>query len=200
MQTKVIEYKIVCDLNILHDYYLIDSKYQSFFTRSDGEKHSLLQAKLRRRQYDISRDLDLLINKEALKMIKDYRLRLIPNPLGFMLAMEVKTEHQADGSTRYLPVINLPDDTVLNLGLRIANPLFGNFTNIALQQADDNIYSFTNQGPHHENTLSRPIPVFNSGQFYRMGDLARFGGIVRQAVEDNNADPTNWEPEQVMDM
>ncbi|NUQ23509.1 MAG: hypothetical protein HUU34_06130 [Saprospiraceae bacterium] len=194
METRVIEYKTVCEVHILHDYYLIDNEYQSYFALSNLQQQAWLSRKLQLGQYDISRNIGLLINRDAAKQLADFRLKILPNPLGFKLAMEVNSQQQPDGSVRYRPVIQIPDGTALTIGLQTINPLFANFTNIALRPSDNQIYFFTNDGAHHERSLSRPIPAFAPGQSYNMGDLSTLGAQVRQATEDNSGDLSKWEP------
>ena len=193
MATKTIEYKVICEVNVLHDYYLIDRAYRSYFSLNDSDLKQLLDGKLRRGLYDLRRDLEWLINREAAQILKNFRMRLLPNPLGFKLAIEVKSENQINGSRRFRPVISIPEDAELNIGIQITNPLFVNFTNIALRPSDNKIYSFTNNGPHDGRSLSRPVSTFDTRQSYRMGDLVLLDGQVTQAIEDHNGDTSKWE-------
>lgn len=194
MDTRTTEYKVLCEVHFLHDYYLIDSSYKSFFAQNKEQQQLLLNRKLQAGKYDMSRNFELLLNKEAMELIKNHKMRLMPSPLGFSIAMEVKSEPQADGSIRYRPAISFTENAELYLGMNIVNPLFSNITSVELHQTDKYIYSFSNTGNHSENTLSKPIPNLDTNQFYRIGDLAQFGGTIQQALEDNQGDFTKWIP------
>ncbi|WP_353480342.1 hypothetical protein [Haliscomenobacter sp.] len=194
MQTRTIEYKIVCEIHILHDYYLIDSAGASFFAKNKEQQQSLLNRKLQAGKYDVSKLFELQIDKETIETIKNLKLRLIPTSLGFNLAMEVKSEPQSDGSVRYRPAIPPAKNATLTIGLKAINRLFGNITSVALNQKDNKIYAFSNVGNRSDNVLSVPVSAFDSTQSYQMGDLALIGGKIQQALENIKGDRTKWTP------
>src|SRR5690554_3018913 len=144
-----IEYKILYEVRFLHDYYLLDNLGNSFFGLSPDNQQLLLQKKLRAKRFDINNDLNIFFGPKEQDTIKNFRLKLIKTPLGFYIAMEVKSEVGEGGIIRYRPVIPLSkeDDNVLTFGLGIANPRFGAMNNIRLNN-NNLIYYFSNQGEH----------------------------------------------------
>lgn len=188
----IVEYKILFELRILHDYYLINRKGDSVFPmeRKDWEG---LQKKLRFGHYDISKDIDFILSREEHKKFQNYRLKMVRTPLGFYVGIEVKTETHDNGDRRYRPFIKPHEDAVLVFGLKPLNSLFGNITNISLSRNDNKIYHFSNRGKRVENTLSSPVPAITDGQFYQMGDLGTAeDGSIRLALEDNTGDNSKW--------
>lgn len=188
----VIEFKTVCEIRIIHDYYLIDSSHRSFFDRSPEDQAIVLNRKLQAVQYDIRNDLQFIVSKQDAEKMRNFRIRLLETPLGFNLAIQVKAVAQG-GETRYRPAVPLPDDFGLNLAIAVNNPRFGNITNVRLNEPDNLIYQFSNNGQREPGTLSRPIPRFDGTRAYSMGDLVRLDGVSQEALEDNIGDRTKWQ-------
>ncbi len=190
-----IEYKILFEVRIFHDYYMIDKSEKSFYGLSADEQKALLQKKLRNQSYDIHRNLHIILSPSDRSTFKNLRLRFTKSPLGFYIAMEVKSEASEDGAVRYRPAIRLNSnkDTVLNFGLDVADPLFFNISNIRLNRDSGLIYYFSNRGTHTGNSLSKPIELLQQGQEYRMGDLALVGDTVHEALEDNDGNEEKWQ-------
>jgi hypothetical protein len=191
-----IEYKILFELRIVHDYYLIDNSGGSAFALPTTDREHLLQAKVRAGQYDQRRDFDFLLNREDLKKLRDYRIRFIKTPMGFFAAMEVESEEDGSGNRRYRPFIPPPPDAYLAFAIDAINPLIGNITALHLGDPDGLIYYFSNAGAHNDNALASPVSsLINDGsQAYLMGELAEEAGATLQALEDNDgSNPAQWE-------
>lgn len=192
MQTRTIEYKILCEVHILHDYFLMDNHNNSFFAKDVAQQQLLLGRKVQKGSYDISRWLELLLDKSNREALNNYKLRLMPTALGFAVAMEVKSELQSDGTIRYRPVIVPKEDFTLSIGLNPLNRLFANVSNISLEARDQKIYQFSNVNRSAENTLSATIPAYRPNQMYQMGDLALLNGKIQQALEPIQGNTTQW--------
>lgn len=192
-----IEYKILFELRIVHDYYLIDNSGGSVFALPTIEREDLLQARLRVGRYDLRGDFDFFLNREDLKKLRDYRIKFVKTPMGFFAAMEVESEEDGNGNRRYRPFIPPPPDAYLAFGLNAVNPFIGNITELHLGDADGLIYYFSNTGTHDDNALASPVPllVTDGSRNYLMGELAQDpGGDILQALEDNDgSNPAQWE-------
>ena len=189
-----IEYKIICEVVILHDYYLISSNYTSFFALNPSQQQVLLNRKLRSEQYDVNRDLNLIISMQDQALLRSYRFIVLPNPLGFQLAIEVKSEKDPSGAILYKPAVPLPEDFSVRIGLDQINPIFDNITNLELSSLRKSVYAFSNEENRIAGTLSRPVTPYDPGRSYKMGELAMIGGNVQQVTEDNTGDLSKWEP------
>jgi hypothetical protein len=195
-----VDYKILFEVRILHDYYLFgpdpfeEGVSRSYFAMNAAAQQARLQALLRRGRYDIGKDLDFLLGSREQWTFSDLRLRMIKSPTGFFIGMEVESTVQNGGAARFRPAIRPLDDATLTFGVAFSNPSFGAISNLRLDRDTQNIYYFTNQGIHDGISLSKPIGRLIGGQQYRMGDLAMVGRDSRQAIADNAGDPSFWEP------
>lgn len=196
-----VDYKILFEVRVLHDYYLYgldplekDGTEKSFFAMNAAAQVARLQAMLRSGRYDIRKDLDFLVGSVERNTFRDLRLKMIKTATGFYLGMEVKSSASNGGPVRFSPVISPSDNTTLTFGVAFSNPSFGAISNLRLDKDSRDIYHFTNTGNHDGMSLSNPIGTLTSGQQYRMGDLALVGGTLRQAVADNDGDAAFWAP------
>jgi hypothetical protein len=201
-----VDYKILFEVRILHDYYLFgpdplekkaggkDKIEKSFFAMNTAAQAARLQELLRGGRYDIRQDLDFVIGSNEITTFSDLRLKMTKTATGFYVGMEVKSILSNGGSVRFRPAISPPDDTTLTFGIALSNPSFGAISNLRLDKDSRNIYYFTNNGRHDGLSLSRPISRLTPGQEYRMGDLALVGQVLCQAVADNTGTASSWEP------
>lgn len=188
----VIEYKIACEINIIHDYYLIGKDHNSFFSLTPADQAIVLGRKLQAGQYDVSQDLRLLVGTKDAQILSNYKMRILRSPLGFKLAIEVNSVKGPGDTVRYRPVIPLPSDLCLWIGLAPVNSLFGNITNVRLHEPDQLVYLFSNEGVRIAGTLSNPVPALE-GRNYQMGEHARIDGTNQEAIEDNAGDRSKFE-------
>ena len=189
-----IEFKSVCEVHVINDYYFIDSDQNSFFGLNPVEREVLLTNKLRAAQYDVRNDIGFLLGEEDVAKLRNYHLRFLVTPIGFRLAIEVKSESLPGGGIRYRPAVPLPEDFELKIALFSNNSLLGNIANVRLNEKDNKIYRFSNDGPRVGGTLSLAVPGFDASALYKMGDLARLDGIIQEATEDNQGNRTKWQP------
>lgn len=194
MQTRTLEYKILCEVHILHDYFLIDYNNNSFFAKDVTQRQVLLGRKLQTGAYDMSRWFEFLMDKTNLEYLSNYKLRVMPTALGFAIAMEVKSEPQSDGSVRYRPAITPTNDLTLSIGINPINRLFANVSSIELNSSDQKIYQFTNRGEPFDNVLSVPVPAYSSNRIYQMGDLALLNGKIQQSLDRLQGNVEKWIP------
>ncbi|MCX7099052.1 MAG: hypothetical protein NTV43_14215 [Methylococcales bacterium] len=193
-----IEYKILFEVRILHDYYLYGlepgpgNSVKSFFAMSAENQSARLTELLKSGRYDIRKDLDLLIGADEERLFKNLKLKFVRTATGFFLGMQVERVVTNNEEIRFKPAILPSEDACVTIGLSIANPYFGSISNLRLDRETDKIYYFTNEGNHEDISLAALIPPLVSGQQYRMGDLALISGSVKQAIADNTGNSRFW--------
>ena len=119
-----IEYKILFEVRVLHDYFLFgsepsspDEDEKSFFAMSPAAQATRLQELLRRGRYDMRQYLDFLIGTTEQKAFRDLHLKMTKTSTGFFVGMEVnRTAPSGSGVVRFTPTIRPLDDTLLNFG------------------------------------------------------------------------------------
>lgn len=195
-----IEYKILFEVRLLHDYYLSGlepnggNSVKSYFAMSKENQKARLAELLNGQRYNIGNDLDVVTSTIDKSLFNKLRMKLVKTATGFFLGVQVERVQSSGGETHFRPVIIPPKDTVLTFGLSIKRSLFGAISNFRLDRDVDNIYLFTNEGPHDGFSLASPINTLVPGQKYRMGDLARVSGSLKQAMVDNVGNARSWSP------
>jgi len=191
---QVISYKVLFELRILHDYYLSDNLGKSFYELSDAAQNALLVNKLRDQQYDISRDLDILMSPVDKAVFDNFHLKMVKTPAGFYIGAEVGAPVIINGKERFSLKIKPPENIQFTFGLAISSSLFTGITNVRLDKVAPSIYFFSNKGNHTGNSLSAPVKPITGGITYEMGDLALIGNAVHQATERNQGNRSKWLP------
>ncbi len=190
-------YKRLVDVKILNEYYLLNSDEGSFFAIDDAAlRKAFLDDRVLHGQYNLTTDLTIEPIGETKKLLKSYRIRLVPQSTGFMLGMEVDPVTQEDGSSDYFPKISFEKPVRLHFGLQIRNPLVLNFSSLPYRSSYPAIYFCTNDDPDNVRNfpvLSLPIADFQSGKIYEMGELAVINNAIHEAIiRTNSADPGFW--------
>jgi hypothetical protein len=188
-----IEYKILFEVRILHDYYLSDRLGNSFFSLEENAQTTLLDDKLRKERYDIHADLELLLGHRDQVFFRNHKMKMVKTKLGFFVGMEVNAEKSAGGKLIYKPVIPPREDTCLKIGLGLKNQIFIHISNLPLSTEKDELLYFTNTGEKKKNILSQPIAKLEDGQGYNMGDLSKRGNFIYKAVEKNSGETGAWQ-------
>src|SRR5690554_3998767 len=190
-----IDYKILFEVRILHDYYLTDNSGDSFFSFDEEKKKMIIQNKIKSQSYNIQNDLKILISPQDKSLMRGLRIIKVDTCMGFLVAMEVISEpdHGSGEDTFYRPFIQVDQDKYLTFGLGLANPLFYNFSNLRVNNPSNKFYFFKNDGIHSENSLSSPIKTLKSGEEYQMGDLAQKNRKVITALEANKGKISFWQ-------
>ncbi len=187
-----IEYKILFEVRLLHDYYLADRAGNSFFSLEENAKNALLEKKLKKEKYDIYTDFELLLSQNDQVFFRNHKMKLVKTKLGFFVGIEVDSEKSGGGKQIYRPRISIREDAKLNIGLGLKNPQFQNITNLPLTSNEDSMLHFTNTGKKTKNILSTPIAIIKNGQNYKMGDLGKKGNFIFKAIADNNGESQFW--------
>lgn len=197
-----IEYKVLFEVRVLHDHYLygvepgvggnVQKAQKSFFAMSLYNQSTRLAELINNGRYDVRRELGFTLGKDEESLLRNLRMKWVRTATGFFLGIQVRRINAANGEVRFKPVIAPAENTYVNVGFSAVNPLFGAFSNLRLDRDSNNIYCFTNDGPHSGFSLASPVKPMLPGQQYRMGDLAIVAGRLQQALADNSGNPRFW--------
>src|SRR5690554_414759 len=114
-----IEYKILFEIRLLHDYYLADRSGSSFFSLELNAQDALLEEKLKKEKYDIHADFELLLSKRDQVFFRNHKMKLVKTKLGFFVGIEVDSMKSVGGKLIYRPVIPPKEDANLIVGLSL---------------------------------------------------------------------------------
>lgn len=191
-------YKILFEVQLLHEYYLQNSKGISFFEQTtDQQRADFLMEKLRQDQYRLLRDWDIQPLPATAVLMKNYHLRLLPTATGFKGAIEVKKVMQ--GTTlAYTPFVQIPPDTAFRFAIVPRNAGALAFTSMRMRRALPAQYYFSNDNTDNIKTfpsLSVPVPVNDNTRQYEQGELAKVGADVSEYLNKPGTpanDPSQW--------
>jgi len=111
-------YKRLFEVRILHDYYIMtayeESSNTSFFIETPNDQSIILDKILKLDQYKISNYFELKPLEKTKELLQQYKIRVINNPLGFFLGVEVDMTKTPTGggayTITYQPKIAFPDN------------------------------------------------------------------------------------------
>ena len=191
-----VNYAILFEIKILHDYYLSQPNGQSFFELLPEDQDNRLKQLSLAIDYDIRKDLLIQPTLSCAQNIRNHRLKFVPTTTGFFLGAEVNlSTNHADQTMNTLAIAY---DAVTNwdFTLDVVNPDFRNFTNIRFKRHLPSNFLFTN---HNHNSiknfpsLSVPVEPFIEGRTYEMGELVTIDGDLNQAIQETADQSTGWQ-------
>lgn len=185
-------FKRLFEVRILHEYFLLDARHPEFFALDEQERASIINDKLSQNRFDIWKYLSIEPTEESLKLFKGMHFKLVLNPTGFFIGLEVKPIEKG-----FVPFISLGKQVDFTFRLNIKDTYFKNYTNLRLKAALPANYYFTNENSEAEKTfpsLSVPVPPFQIKNFYEMGEMARINGVLKEGLErTKSAISSKWE-------
>lgn len=188
-------YKPLFEVSILHDYFLMKGE-TSFFDLSELEKVERLTKLTERLQLDLGKELVIQPSDDALEIMKQYRMVFRPTKLGYSVYQQVEKIVSTNSTVLFKPKFGIPAGKKLCFQIILLNPLFKNFTSIRIDQDMPAIFYFSNstaESTKSSPAISLPVADFSSQVHYEMGELANFGGIVRQSIiNTGDPDPGFW--------
>jgi|GEM_PF-273369 len=177
-------YKILFEVKVLHEYYLTNPPDDSIFSQATPQgRMQFLLARYSEDVASVNEDLSFLLTREQVALFRNYHLVLINSYSGFQVAAEVSSSKLPDGSTVYEPLVPLPDDLNLLIGISENRPFMDQITNGRLNTAVQAARYFSNEkvfDPKEFPCLSSPLQPTTAGYPYEQGELASFGpGDIR---------------------
>jgi len=172
-------YKILFEVKVLHEYYLTDPPAKSIFAEpdQDGRIHFLLE-RYNADVASVNEDVSFTLSPRQQALFRSYHLVLINSYSGFQVAVEVVESRRADGSTVYRPLVELPDDLNLLIGISEIRSFMDQITNGRLLTAVQAARYFSNEKVFDAKVfpcLSSPVQGVVDGYPYEQGELASFG-------------------------
>jgi hypothetical protein len=191
-------YQILCDVRVLHEYYLTDPNNASVF--QDATQIERLAWLTRRGQEGLpagAKDLQFILPPCMTTLFRNQDLRLLPTITGFQVAVRVNPTTQG-GTTRYLPAIPMPAAMNLIILMQTGDS-FPGITNSRMKRPVTSLYYFSNvslgNGAKTAPALSRPISAPIAGYTYEQSELVANGSQIQVYYYiGNNTSPT---PEDV---
>lgn len=195
---STILYKRLIEVHLLHDYYLSKADLTSFYALDNNAQTDFLNSSIARDEYDVRNYLEIIPLQSTRAIFKNYHLRMVPTPSGFIVGVKVKIRRNAAGEEEYVPTIEPTDPLELGFRLRRKKPDFNTYTNLRIRQSSPVHYFFSNINPDGVKvfpSLSLPVADFQAGKTYETGELAVVGGALQQALEETSTDDAAvWKP------
>ncbi|MCB0594911.1 MAG: hypothetical protein H6557_34465 [Lewinellaceae bacterium] len=136
------------------------------------------------RLYDVREWLEIVPSRVTRELLENYHLIYKTTPSGFMVICEVK---EGDPTQTF---IRFGQRLKMSFHLRLKDVFFGNYTNIPLNYSSGRFFYFNNLstniiqvGDHTLNFLSKPLPSYDPGRAYAIGELARENEMVYEVVD-----------------
>lgn len=196
-------FKKICEVQIVHDYFLTTADGTSFFERNQDEKQEVLSKKLMHGIYDIHNFFTLRPLEDTIMSMNAYNLVMARTPLGFVIGIAVAPENQA-GDTVFKPRLEVPEHISLNFSIQPKLSFFKSVTTLSFRSVFPSIYYFSNKDKSALDEVT--VPTYTSlqltnkfkqhqpGTIHEMGALIDFGGTLREAIQKTDgSDPTHWE-------
>lgn len=170
-----INYKILCEVKLLHEYYLSGPDGTTIFDKAlQQERLDYLQDRANFRQPSIEKDLAFEVPEPALAIFTNYKLRLVRSYSGFKIFTAVKEVALDGGVKGFRPEASFPDNLPIIIGLKPQTPVMETLSNGPLRKALPAKYYFTNRSLGEAQSfpvLSRPLPLRDDAAAYGQGDL-----------------------------
>lgn len=174
-------YKKILDLELWHDYYL-------------GQPEALVSLP---GNYDISKLLTIEPTPDCLQILKNLRRIFRTQPHGASIFASVKEVKPGD----FQPQIPINRPERLTFWLMVRDGYFTNFTNLPLIRKPDRIYYFSNLTDNRVSPrlfLTQPLPTYNAGAEYLLGQLVKRGSntleaLTYQAVAKTTPSASDWQ-------
>jgi hypothetical protein len=171
-----INYKILCEVKLLHEFYLTDSDGSTIFDlASQADRINFLRTRFAFNYPSINNHISFepaLAQKVAFENLK---LRVISSYSGFKLFVSVKEEILPGNIKAYRPLMTLADTMPIIIRLAKKDTLLESFSNSTVKKPIPARYYFTNRNlgtAQLSPVLSRSLPVRNDLQTYEQGELA----------------------------
>lgn len=172
-----INYKILFEVKLLHEYYLTDKDGSTIFDKPiQSEKLEFLRKRFNYNYPSINDDLTYEVPASLKATFANNKLRLINVYSGFRVFASVKEEMLTGNIKAYKPSQSLPEDLPIIINLNNRNTLLDTLSNSSLKRLLPAKYYFSNRDLGGDGqlfpVLSRPLPFRDDTLQYEQGELA----------------------------
>jgi hypothetical protein len=188
-------YKILCDVKLMHEFYLTESKGETVFDLPSQQlRLDFLLKQFLKKIPDIGDDLSFVFPDSLLPYYKGYHLKVLHTYSGFKIAVGCRKKLQADGTVVFEPIASLPADLEIIIALKqktSVNQFSQRSSRIPFQAG----WYFANDivtGARTFPFLSGPVNARDNAVQYVLGDVAEAGGSINIFLDNGAVDP--WKP------
>ncbi len=183
-------YKILCEVKLMHEYYLTSEKGETVFDfAAQNDRMNFLFQQFVKDSPSINNNLDFVISESNRVLFNNLKIKIIPSYSGFKLAIQCNKKILADGTAVYEPVTPLPIDTAIPVFIKEKISI-SSFSNNTLKKPFNAAWYFSNQDFPSAKTfpfLSNSVPAFDGGATYQQGEIALHGSNDVRAFLNNGA-------------
>lgn len=188
-----IVYKILCEVKLMHEYYLTGSKGETVFDKNlQDDRIDFLLEQFINDNRSINQDIEFVVPEKMEETYKNYHLRIVPSYSGFKLAVRCVRKKLADGTTVFEPFVPLPAELPVYVALRAKNNING-FSAIPFEKPVRGGLFFTSDnipGAKAFPFLASAVPAFDAAKTYEQGEIASFGiNGIKAFLNNGAADP-----------
>lgn len=195
IMSKIV-FKRLFEVQVFHEYYLQDKDGNSIFDLNANDRATLLENKILHKQYAAKREFAVKPTEATKTILRNHRLRFANTELGFVIGTETDVEVTDVDNIKYKPCIDIDPNVKLEFILEDHNAYLRSITNMRMSSAYPSAYFFSNKNTQEIDgrlPLSTNVLPFNASKTYEMGELAAFGGSIKEALENtNSSDPSLW--------
>lgn len=193
-------YKILFEVKLLHGFYLTDPEGSAIFDLpAQEDRMNFLLDRFSKDVSPVNEDITFTLPTQQQSLFKNYHLRLLASYSGCQVVVEVTESVIAGGNRVYTPLVDLPDDLNLLIGITETRPFLDQVTNARMERPVKAARYFSNErvfGAKVSPSLSSPLPASVAGYPYEQGELANFGvndtGAYYFYNVGNPADKDRW--------
>lgn len=188
-----IVYKILCEVKLMHEYYLTGSKGENVFDFvAQGDRIDFLFQQFVKDVPTINSNIEFLIPEAQREIFNNLHLKIIPSYSGFKMAVKCNKKILPDGTIVFEPFVSLPVDINIPVMIQEKSSITS-FSNNALKKTFRAAWYFSNQNfpvPKFFPFLSNPVPAFDAAATYEQGEIALHGANdVRMFLNNGAIDP-----------
>jgi hypothetical protein len=185
-------YKVLFEMQLLHEYFLTDPDQSSVFDPVNiSNATDYVTTRQQQGRPSVTASLQFVLPAATEKIFRNYRLRLVNTYSGFKVVVKVTASVPSNGTTVYSPAITMPADCNLFFLIRPTDGSLGAITNGRMRREIGSLYYFNNGsvgGTKTTPVLSNPIPakVTDGSYPYQQGELVNNSGSTQFAYYATN--------------
>ena len=170
-----VNYKILCEIKLLHEFYLTDKNGSTVFDIPvQQDRINFLRERFTFNFPSVNGDLAYEPADFQQKMFENNKLRVIQTYSGFKLFTSVNEKLLPGDILGYVPAMNITNDQSIFILLKKKNSFLDSLSNSSLSRSLHSWYYFTNRNlgtPQLPPVLSRFPPLRDDTITYEQGEL-----------------------------